>query len=94
MNMGAQRQTKSESSGNERWIPPPVPGGTGEVESLGRWIDNLLGDARIGRRVEAKLRPHYLREDELPDDPPAEEPPPPVPDGTGTSTRGGRPTPK
>jgi hypothetical protein len=71
-------------------VPPPVPGGTGYVESLGKWIDNLLGAERDRRRAEAELRPHYLREDEVPDDPPPEEAPPPVPDGTGEVERGRR----
>ncbi|MGH9197735.1 MAG: hypothetical protein ACRD1T_18580 [Acidimicrobiia bacterium] len=78
--MGAERKAKDEAAENDRWLPPPVPGGTWHVESLGRWIDNLLGDARIRRRVEAELRPHFLREDEMPDDPPPAETPPPVPD--------------
>jgi hypothetical protein len=65
---------------SERWLPPPVPGGTEYYESLGKWIDNLLGDERIRRRVDAELRPHYLREDEMPDDPPPEEAPPHFPD--------------
>lgn len=75
----------------ETRLPPPVPGGTGYVESLGKWIDNLLGAERDRKHAEAALRPHYLREDEMPDDPPPEEAPPPVPDGTGVVERGKRP---
>jgi hypothetical protein len=73
-------------------IPRPVPGGTGHIESLGRWIDNLLGDARIQRRAEKQLETLLLSKEEMPPDPEPVEPPPPVPDGTGTSTRGGGPT--
>jgi hypothetical protein len=60
------------------------------LESLGRWVDDLLGDARTRRLVDEGLEPMLLGEDEMPTDPPPSEPPPPVPDGTGTSTRGGR----
>lgn len=75
-------------------IPRPVPGGTGHIESLGRWIDDLLGDARDRRKAAAALEPLLLKEEEMPPDPEPSEAPPPVPDGTGSSTRGGRPTPK
>lgn len=77
---------------SESKIPPPVPGGTRYIESLGRWIDDLLGDARDRRKAAEALAPRLLTEDEMPPDPEPVEPPPPVPDGTGTSTRGGRPT--
>lgn len=48
------------------------------LESLGRWIDNLLGDERIHRAAHADLAPRLLREDEMPLDPPLSELPPPV----------------
>lgn len=89
--MGAERKVERVGSeAEESKLPPPVPGGTMYLESLGRWIDNLLGDERIRRAAQRELSPQYLREDEAPKDPPPSEPPPPVPDGTGTSTRGGR----
>jgi hypothetical protein len=62
-------------------IPRPVEGGTTHFASLGRFIDNLLGDARLRARVDAELEPRLLREDEMPEDPPPSEPPPPVPSG-------------
>ena len=91
--MGAKHQVEpsEQAEPDELRFPAPVPGGTMYLESLGRWIDNLLGDERIHRSAKQSLAPRYLGEDEAPQDPPPSEPPPPVPDGTGTSTRGGRP---
>lgn len=90
--MGAERQVEAgREEPEDVRIPPPVRGGTSYVESLGRWVDNLLGDERMHRAVQRELAPSYLGEKEAPPDPPPSEPPPPVPDGTVTSTRGGRP---
>lgn len=72
-------------------IPRPVPGGTMELESLGDFVDNLFGHARNRRKVERELEPFFLRDDEMPEDPPPEEAPPPVPDGTEHVTEGQRP---
>lgn len=83
-------------------VRPPVPGGTGEVESLGRFIDNLMGDARMSRAVDHEIsrwvaevnsKPSEKPQDSrkpLPDPAPA-RPPEPVPGGTGQEGRGGRP---
>ena len=69
----------------EMKAPPPVPGGTMYLESLGRWVDNLMGDERIHRRAQRELAPRYLQPEEVPQDPPPSDPPPPVPDGARTS---------
>lgn len=69
-------------------IPPPVPSGTEHLESLGRFIDNLMGDARARRAVAKELEPLFLKEGEMPEDPEPAEPPPAVPGGTETETRG------
>jgi hypothetical protein len=92
MSEAEERVDIEESRGRQGRLPPPVSGGTGYLESLGKWIDNLLGAERDRRHVEADLRGQYLREDEVPDDPPPEEAPPPVPDGTGVVERGKSPT--
>ena len=86
----AFKEEEKEPDPAER-IPRPVPGGTMHLESLGRFIDNLLGDHRVRRDVAQEQELHLLQAAEMPPDPPPSEPPPPVPDGTGTSTRGGRP---
>lgn len=91
--MRAEDEIEAEPIPSDR-LPRSVPGGTGYIESLGRWIDNLLGDARDRRKTEEALEPFTLSEDEMPPDPEPVEPPPPVPGGTGTSTRGGRPSKK
>jgi hypothetical protein len=36
-------------------LPPEIEGGTIFYESLGRWIDNLMGDARQIRKAREEL---------------------------------------
>jgi hypothetical protein len=50
-------------------IPPPLAGGTYRVQSLGRWVDRLMGDDRIRRDVEAALAPLIADETETTPDP-------------------------
>lgn len=76
----AEKHEETEFRVEEVRIPRPVPGGTEHLESLGRWVDNLMGDARRRRKARRELEPLYLKEEEMPDDPPPSEPPPPVPD--------------
>jgi hypothetical protein len=71
-------------------VPPPVAGGTGYHESLGRWVDDLFGDRR--QREAAAHRLESMLSDEIPDDPPPSEAPAPVPGGTEPVTRGDKPT--
>jgi hypothetical protein len=75
---------------HERRLKPTEVCPARPLESLGRWVDDLLGDTRTRRLVEQELETMLLSEDEMPTDPPPSEPPPPVPDGTGTSTKDGR----
>ena len=72
-------------------LPPPVPDGEFDLESLGRWIDNLMGAARDRRAADAALNPFQLRDEEVPEDPPPVEMPPPVPEGEDVMTRGADP---
>ena len=74
-------------------IPPPVPGGTDHLESLGSLVDGALGDRRIRRAVEAEMTSLALAGPNGPTDPEPVQPPPPVPGGTDTESRGGRPKP-
>ena len=72
-------------------IPRPVKGGTDSVQSLGRLIDNLLGDARDEAAADRKLEPMLLPEEEMPPDPPPAEIPDPLPRGDEEITKGGKP---
>ncbi len=71
-------------------IPRPVPGGTEHIESLGHFIDNIMGDARMRKAVERELERLYLKDDEAPQDPPPVELPEPVPGGSEEFTEGDR----
>lgn len=79
-------------------ILPPVPGGTESLESLGSFIDNVLGDGRIRRSAAASLE-RMMRADGDDDtnspseggDPTPVAPPPPVPGGNESITKGDDP---
>lgn len=85
-------------------VRPPVEGGTESTQSLGKFVDNLLGDRRAARKGrEAALALTVRVEDESPQDespsdqeepladPDPVDPPPPVEDGTDDERRGARP---
>lgn len=71
--------------------PQPVEGGTEHLASLGRFVDDLMGDSRLRERIRRESEGLFLRDDEMPDDPPPTEAPPPVPGGTEDVTRGAKP---
>ena len=81
----------SEAAADRVRVPPPVPGGTGVEESLGRWLDDRLGDRRARAVAEKKLVGRFLADDDMPADPLPAEVPPPVPGGTEPITKGGKP---
>lgn len=61
-------------------LPPPMADGDDHLESLGRFVDNLLGSAQ--RLAEADRRIQRLVDKtETPEDPPPVEIPEPLPDG-------------
>lgn len=68
-------------------IPPPVPDGEDHLESLGRFVDNLLGNARVWAAADRNLA-RIVGKAEAPDDPPPVEIPEPVPEGDETFTEG------
>lgn len=68
-------------------IPPPVQDGDDHLESLGRFVDNLLGDARDQAAADDQVS-RIVGKAESPDDPPPVEIPEPVPDGDETFTEG------
>lgn len=75
-------QTEVESHvGPEAKLPPPFEGATRTIQSLGRWVDDLLGDRRA-RKAAGRALAAIGYVDEI-HDPPPSEPPPPVPGGTG-----------
>ncbi len=71
-------------------MPPPVPDGIEYMESLGRWVDNLLGDARIQAAADREIA-ESGGDTAAPPDPPPAEPPPPVEDGNDVISRGADP---
>jgi hypothetical protein len=86
----AKGQPVTEPEESMSLIPPPVPGGVDHLESLGPFIDRLLGDGRRRRAALKELAPLCLSGDDAPVDPEPVEPPPPLPDGTDTKFRGRR----
>ena len=62
--------------------PQPVEGGIEYIGSLGRFIDDLMGDSRLHESLCRESEGLFLRDEEMPDDPPITEAPPPVPGGT------------
>lgn len=80
----AKRRRRAEPDEDVRIgakIPPPIPDPTGYHESLGRWLDNLAGDARHHRRaLEHVLQ--FVDTEDLHEDPLPVEPSPPLPSGT------------
>lgn len=80
-------------------LRPAVIGGTGHVESLGRWIDDLMGHAKIQRQVRHDMEEFRRmlngasegcpQEGPAPlPDPPLIATPKPVPGGMGTEEKG------
>ena len=93
--MAKRRNTRGGDTRAEQTtsrVPPPINDGTETQQSLGRWLDDLLGDRRARVASRRNLAALVMAEEEKPDDPPPSEPPPPVPGGTETITKGGRPS--
>lgn len=61
--------TEARQDWREVKIPRPFPGGSYSVESMGRWIDKLLGDDRAQREADASLEPYLMRKEDMPPDP-------------------------
>jgi hypothetical protein len=72
-------------------IPRPVPGGSYSIESMGRWIDRLLGDGIARREATAALESLLMREDEEAPEPEPLEIPAPIPGGTEPATKSADP---
>jgi hypothetical protein len=73
--MATQKRTEHEAEVVRPALPPPVEGGTGYLESLGSFIDNLFGDRRMRRHAEQRIAAMF-DEAEVLDPSPSPIPPP------------------
>lgn len=81
----------SEAKFEDAKIPRPYPGGSYSIQSMGRWVDRLMGDRRARADAAEQVEPFLMGRDEsLPDPEPAEIPEP-VPGGSEPITRGDEP---
>jgi hypothetical protein len=76
----------------EAGIPRPFPGATYAVQSLGRWVDGLMGDRKARADAAARLEPLLMREEEAAPEPEPASIPDPIPGGSEPITRGDDPT--
>ena len=72
-------------------IPRPLEGGSYSVESMGRFVDRLLGHERAVREAAEHLEPLLARQGDLPEDPEQVQIPEPIPGGSEPITRGEEP---
>lgn len=73
------KRPTSEASVEEARIPRPYPGGSYTIQSMGRWVDRLMGDRKAGADAAEHVEPFLMARDESPADPePAEIPEPEV----------------
>lgn len=56
-------------------VPRPYPGGSYTIQSMGRWVDRLMGDRKARVTAAEKVEPFLMdRDDSLADPEPAEIP--------------------
>ena len=84
----ATHEIEDEERAYEVKIPPPYRGADDTHESLGRFVDRLMGHERDAREADAALAPRLMKEEDVPDDPAPVEIPEPVPDGDEPIKRG------
>jgi hypothetical protein len=73
-------------------VPRPVESATYTEQSLGSFIDRMMGAFRYERRAAARLEPLFASEDDAPEpDPEPVQVPRPVPGATEPITKGGDP---
>lgn len=68
-------------------LSPPVPDGDDHLESLGRFVDSLLGSMKRQAAADRRFE-ELVAKTGAPDDPPPIEIPEPVPDGDDPFTHG------
>jgi hypothetical protein len=69
-------------------IPPPYPGGEDTHESLGPFVDRLMGHGRDARKADAALAHLLMKQEDAPADPEPVEIPEPIPDADQPVERG------
>ena len=69
-------------------VPRPIAGGSYEVESLGHWVDRLLGHERAVREAAENLDPLLARPEDMPEGPEPAQIPEPLPGASEPITRG------
>jgi hypothetical protein len=84
----AMQNVTDEERAYEVKIPPPYPGGEEAHESLGRFVDRLMGHERDAKDAEAALAPLLMEEQDVPDDPAPVEIPEPIPDADEPMEKG------
>ena len=72
-------------------IPRPRENGSYTIESLGRWVDRLMGSERSRARAAAQLEPYYEKVEDAESDPELVEVPPAWPGATGAIKKGAGP---
>jgi hypothetical protein len=71
-------------------IPPPADNGVEYLESLGPFVDRLMGDGRAQSNADEEIS-KLVGETPAPEEPEPIEPPPPVEEDNGVLTRGADP---
>lgn len=61
--MASEAKVEEEEASFATRIPRPVEGGIEYLESLGRFVDDLMGDSGLRARVRTELEPLLLRGD-------------------------------
>jgi hypothetical protein len=74
----------------EAKIPRPFPGGSYTIQSMGGWVDRLMGDRKARAEAAEYLEPFLMREDDIPANPEPADIPQPVSGGSEPITRGRR----
>lgn len=72
-------------------IPRPYPRGSYSIQSMGRWVDQLMGDGKARAVAAEQVEPFLMDRDESLADPEPAEIPEPVPGGSEPITRGDEP---
>jgi hypothetical protein len=84
----AMEATDVQEDWPEVKIPRPRPDGSYSVESLGRWVDRLMGDDKITAKAAELLEPFLMRDEDSEPDPEPVDIPEPRPGGSEDVTRG------